>query len=380
MNTLDRYILSEQAKVFLISVFILLSVLLLEKVNFLSGLLLTKGASFKSIGELLLYLSPSFFTLAAPLAMLMSSLLIFSRFAGDNEITAMKSAGISPWRILRAPLILSGGVFLATLYLSVFVAHKGNLHFRDVVVDIIRSNISMNIKERRFNENFGKLLVHVNENDNGQLSGVFISDGRNPAKPRIIEAKRGHIHSGEAGDSVVMDLYTGVIHSLGADGMYQTIGYDNYTLKVELEGEFSKPAEKEIPHLSLPELSERITQSEQQGLKASAEKVAYHKAFSAPVGCLVLGLLGAPLGILTHRRGSAGGFGVGVLMIVINYLLWMIGQGLGSEGKLPPVLAIWAPDIIMGAAALYFVYHVSRDSAPVWIEKTGWVFSRLWKK
>lgn len=383
MLTLDRYIFWEQAKVFFIALIVLLSVLLLEKVNFLSGLLLTKDASFKSIGLILLYLSPSFLTLAAPLATLMSALLTFSRLAADNEITAMKTGGLSTIRIIAPTIALSTLALLATVHLSVNVAHEWNLKFQMAVADILKSNLSAGIKERRFNESFKNLLIHVNGNKDGALEGVFISDQRDLKRPRIIEARKGAIRTADDAQSVILELQDGVVHTMAAEGSYRVMGYDSYTLKVSAGDEYTRPISKEIPHLSLPELRARIASLTREGRPASAEKVAFHKAFSAPVGCLVLGVLGATLGLLTHKRGSAGGFGLGVVMIVINYLLWMIGQGLGSEGKLPPVLAIWAPDIIMGCVGLYLVYMVSRDAEPprivsaVWGKLSGW---KAWKR
>jgi lipopolysaccharide export system permease protein len=383
MSTLDRYIFWEQAKVFFISLIVLLCVLLLEKVNFLSGLLLTKDASFKSIGLILLYLSPSFLVLAAPLATLMSALLTFSRLAADNEITAMKTGGLSTIRIIAPTIALSTLALLATVHLSVNVAHEWNLNFQEAVADIIKSNLSAGIKERRFNESFKNLLIHVNGNNDGALTGIFISDQRDLERPRIIEARKGTLRTSDNGQTVTMELEKGVVHTMAAEGSYRTMGYDSYTLKVSAGEEYTRPVNKEIPQLSLPELSARIAALTNEGIPASAEKVAFHKAFSAPVGCLVLGILGATLGLLTHKRGSAGGFGLGVLMIVINYLLWMIGQGLGSEGKLPPVLAIWAPDIIMGAVGLYLIYMVSVDAEPpkalrmAWSKIVGW---KAWKR
>ena len=383
MFTLDRYIFWEQAKVFFISLIVLLSVLLLEKVNFLSGLLLTKDASFKSIGLLLLYLSPSFLALAAPLATLMSALLTFSRLAADNEITAMKTGGLSTLRIITPVIALSALALLLTLHLSVNVAHEWNLSFQKAVMDILKSNLSAGIKERRFNENFKGLLIHVNGNNDGALSGVFISDQRDMGRPRIIEALKGTLRTGDNGETVILELENGVVHTMGAGGSYRTLGYDSYTLKVSAGDEYTRPVSKEIPQLSLPELRARIATLTREGRPSSAEKVALHKAFAAPVGCLVLGILGAALGMLTHKRGSAGGFGLGVVMIVVNYLLWMIGQGLGSEGKLPPVLAIWAPDIIMGCVGVYLVYMVSRDAQPpefvrvAWDKISGW---KVWKR
>lgn len=383
MLTLDRYIFLEQAKVFFISLIVLLCVLLLEKVNFLSGLLLTRDASFKSIGLLLLYLSPSFLTLAAPLATLMSALLTFSRLAADNEITAMKTGGLSTLRIITPAIALSSLALLLTVHLSVNVAHEWNLSFQKAVVDILKSNLSAGIKERRFNESFKGLLIHVDGNNDGALSGVFISDQRDLGRPRIIEALKGTFRTSDNGDTVIMELEKGVVHTMVSEGSYRTLGYDSYTLKMSAGDEYTRPVNKEIPQLSLPELRDRIATLTSEGRPASAEKVAFHKVFAAPVGCLVLGILGAALGMLTHKRGSAGGFGLGVVIIVINYLLWMIGQGLGSEGKLPPVLAIWAPDIIMGAVGLYLVYLVSRDSQPpefirvAWDKISGW---KMWRR
>lgn len=379
MLTLDRYIFWEQAKVFFISLIVLLSVLLLEKVNFLSGLLLTKDASFKSIGLILLYLSPSFLVLAAPLATLMSALLAFSRLAADNEITAMKTGGLSTIRIIAPTIALSTLILLATVHLSVNVAHVWNLNFQMAVAEVLKSNLSAGIKERRFNESFKNLLIHVNGNKDGALEGVFISDQRDPKRPRIIEARKGAIRTADNGETVIMELESGVVHTMAAEGSYRVMGYDSYTLKVSAGDEFTRPVNKEIPQLSLPELRERIATLTREGRPASAEKVAFHKAFSAPVGCLVLGILGATLGMLTHKRGSAGGFGLGVVMIVINYLLWMIGQGLGSEGKLPPVLAIWAPDIIMGCVGLYLIYMVSMDAEPPGIVRSAWNKISEWK-
>ncbi|MBI5815337.1 MAG: LptF/LptG family permease [Nitrospinae bacterium] len=377
MRTLDRYIFKELAKIFFLAALVLLCVLLLEKVNFLSGLLLTKGASFGAIGMILLYLSPSFMVLAAPLACLMAALMVFSRLSAENEITAMKSSGMSMARILAPAAALSAVVFAATLYLSVNVVHEGNIRFAQVVRDVLGANVNLQLKERKFNESFNGLLIHITEKKDGYLYGVFISDQRRRDKPRIIEARKGRLAGSDEAQQAVMELSDGVIHSLDISGAYQTISFGQYTLRLDLSGEYAKPMEKEIPQLSIAELGERIDRLKSEGRGAYAELVALHKAFSAPVGCLILGVLGAPLGIMTHRRGSAGGFGMGVVMILVNYLLWMIGQGLGSEGKLPPVIAIWAPNIIMGGACVFLAMRVSKDGEPTMAER--WISEAIHK-
>jgi len=375
MRVLDRYIITELFKIFSLAVFVLLSVLLLEKVHFLSGLLLTKRASVTTIGKLMAFLTPTFLTLATPLAVLLSSLMVFSRLSADNEVTAMRSSGISIYRLLMPVALVSALACAMTLYLSVNVVHRSNFQFRSLVIEVLKTSLNMEIKERRFNTGFNNLLIYVNENDNGKLNGVFISDRRDPKRPRIIVSREGRVRSDPEKNIVTIDLTDGIIHRSGPEGVYRTIAFDSYALRMDLSEGLNKSFEKETPQMSIAELRKRIAKLKAEGKSANAEKVAIHKRYSAPLGCIALGLLGAPLGIMTHRRGTAGGFGLGVMMIVFNYLLWMIGQSLGAEGKAPPVLAIWSPNIVMGLIGAYLIVRVSKETMP---SKLGlWISDRL---
>ncbi len=364
MQVLDRYIIKEQLKIFSISAFILFSVLLLEKVNFLSNMLLAHHAPVFLIGELMLYISPTFMVLAMPLSILMSTLMSFSRLSAENEITAMRAGGVSLYRLMAPVLLMSLVAGGATLYLTTNVVHKGNLAFRQTVIRILQTNFNLDIKERRFYSNFPGLVIHVNENRDGVLSGVFISDQRNPEKPKIIESRLGVLVPNPDSKFITMELQDGVIHSITKSSVYRTIAFKQYILSIDLSKKLSEPLEKEIPHMSIPELKQKIASLESEGKPAFAERVAIHRKYSIPVGCIVLGLLGVPAGIITHRRGSAGGFGVGVLLIVLNYLFLMIGQGLGSGGKVPPALAMWGPNAIMAVIGAYFIMRVSKDTMP----------------
>ncbi len=376
MRVLDRYIIKEQLKIFFLAGFVLFSVLILEKVNFLSNLLITQRAPARMIGELLLYISPTFLTLAMPLAILMSTLMLFSRLSAENEVTAMRASGISLYRLLAPVFLVSIIAGVITLYVTTSLVHKGNLKFRQTVIRILQTNFNLDIKERKFYSDFPDLVIYVNENNDGVLKGVFISDQRNMKKPKIIESRRGLLIPNPGSEFVTMELQKGVIHSTTSAQAYRTIAFDKYVLSLDLSKKLSQPLEKEIPHLSIPELKARIASLSAEGKPAWAEMVALHKKYSIPLGCVVLGLLGAPVGIMTHRKGSAGGFGVGVLLIVLNYLFLMVGQGLGAGGKIPPAVAMWAPNVIMGSIGVYFIIRVSKDTMPTRLEM--W-FSEMWK-
>lgn len=381
MTVLDRYIIKEVLSIFFLAIFVLFSVLTLEKVNFMANLLLSQRAPVTVIGELMIYLSPVFMTLAIPLAVLMSTLMAFSRLSAENEITAMRAGGVSLYRLLAPVLLLSLIACGITFYLTTNLTHKGALAFKRGVIRVLQTNFSVDIQERRFYSGFPGLLIHINGNTDGDLRGVFIADERNSESPKVIEARRGRLVRDPDSEFVTLKLADGVIHSVNAEGAYRTIAFGDYLFNLDLSQRLSEPFEKEIPHLSIPELKERIAMLEARGETAPAERVAILKKYSLPVGCLALGLIGAPVGILTHRRGSAGGFGVGVLIIVLNYVFLMMGEGLGSGGKLDPVAAMWGPNAIMGVIGLYFIIRVSKDTMPsraeLWLAE-AWV--RLWRR
>ena len=370
MRLLDRYLFTEQLKIFVLTVLVLLMTLLLEKANVLSNLLLTKGASFYSIGEALTFLLPPFITLAAPLAGLMSSIMVFSRLSADNEITAMRAGGISLYRLLAPSILIALISIGVTLYMSLFMIHDSNLSFKRSVLNIMRTSLSMEIREQRFYSQFKDFVIHVNEKKEETLFGVFISDQRNRNRQRIIEAARGRITESEESDGVLFQLQDGVIHTIGDDGAYQTIAFNAYSLKLGFDKNLTGAIKKEAPDLSPSELLTVIDEtnrkiSEGENIRPPwTEIVALHQKFSIPLGCLALGLLGAPLGIMAHRRGASGGFGLGIVMIVTNYLLWTIGQGLGSEGKIHPIVGVWAPDVVMGGIGIYLILRVSKDTMP----------------
>ncbi|VAX20848.1 hypothetical protein MNBD_NITROSPINAE02-1451 [hydrothermal vent metagenome] len=377
MRVLDRYIVSEQLKVFFLAIFLLITTLVLERVNFLTGILLSRQASAATIGQMLFYLSPSFLTISAPLAILMSSLMIFSRFSAENEITVMRASGISLFRLLVPAALVSFLACMGALYLSLNLEHVGNLKFQMIVMKTLKSGLSMEIKAQRFNSNFENMVIRVDKNKNGALSGVFISDQRNEDKPKVIEAARGRLIGGQEGVSSAIELFDGVIHTIGKGGVYQTIAFQSYTLRIGNSSDDEEKFEKGVNQLSISELRKRIATLQSQGEPANYERVTLHKKFAMPVGCIALGLLGVPLGMMTQRRGSGGGFGLGVLVIAINYLLWMIGQEVGTGGKVPPFIAVWTPNVVMSSIGLFLILRVSKDSMPT---KIGlWLFRKKTK-
>jgi lipopolysaccharide export system permease protein len=361
MKILTRYILTEIAKVFFLSLFILMSILILEKINFISNM--TRGSAMggRELFGLILYTSPAFLVVSIPLASMLASLTTFSRLSADNEITAMRAGGASFGRLLKPVVLISAVWMVFSLWLSVEILHKGNYLFNSQVAGYVSRRITTALGERVFFDKFPNLVMYVSEKPIGTtlLKGVFIFDSTGGDKPRLITARQGYLGT-MANDNIILKLEDGAIYS-GDKTWYREITFRNYEVVMDVGLAQRKVFDKGAREMSPGEIVDDIQARKSKNIPANGEFVELSKRFSLPLACFVLGVLGAPLGVRIHRGGRWGGVGVGILMIMVNYLLLMVGEGLGMQGKMNPIAAVFLPDIIMGTLAVYLVYKVSKS-------------------
>ena len=115
---LDRYILRELAISFILSISVLLSAFLMQQVIKFSRISSETGISFFLLVKFAVFIIPLFLVLAIPLSVMISSILTFSRLATDSEITALRSGGVSVYRMLLPVFIFSVSAFLLALISS----------------------------------------------------------------------------------------------------------------------------------------------------------------------------------------------------------------------------------------------------------------------
>ena len=150
---------------FFIAVFLLLMQFLWKYIDDLVG----KGLEFTQIAELLFYASARFVPLALPIAMLLSSVMVFGKLSEQYELVALKSAGISLYRLLLPlfifVLIFSYGSFLFSNY----VMPIANLKNGSMIYDIQKKKPALNIKEGVFYKDIEGFSIKVNKKEQGGL-------------------------------------------------------------------------------------------------------------------------------------------------------------------------------------------------------------------
>lgn len=113
--------------------------------------------------------------------------------------------------------------------------------------------------------------------------------------------------------------------------------------------------------LSLQELGRYITRNKEAGLNTLPYEVDYHAKLSFAMAAFVMSLIGIPFSVGKARSGSAA-FGAGIT-IGLAFAYWAFyssGLTMGKHGALPPVLAAWAPNVLMSAFAVFLLVRMRK--------------------
>ena len=372
-KTIDRYIFSELLKIFLISIFAMTMILYLDKFLFLAEMIVNRGASFIEMVMMMVYISPAFFAITIPMAVLMASVVTFNQFSVNNEWVAMKSCNWSFIELMKPVLFFSLFAYFIANIVMFWAVPWGNQSYKVLVYDIIKNRANVDIQPNVFNRDFKNLILLVKEHhQNSQLKGVFIADTTNPEAPQIITSEKGVIYPNPETLKIQLKLNNGTIHELSNDrGDYQTLNFDRYDINLSLPDteRLEKKALIGNKELSFTKIKDRIKEMKAKGLPTSGPEVELSKKFSIPFTCLLFAILGAPLGIKSSRSGKSGSFGVTVAVIMIYYIGLILTQNMGRIGKIHAYTSVWIPNIILFFVVVYVVYKMQKELPFKFMEK-----------
>ena len=364
-KTIDRYIFRELLKIFLISIFAMTMILYLDKFLFLAEMIVNRGVSFIEMVMMMVYISPAFFAITIPMAVLMASVVTFNQFSVNNEWVAMKSCNWSFIELMKPVLFFSLFAYFIANIVMFWALPWGNQSYKVLVYDIIKNRANIDIQPNVFNRDFKNLILLVKEHhQNSQLKGVFIADNSNPKAPQIITSEQGVIFPNPETLKIQLKLNNGTIHELSNErGDYQTLNFDRYDINLSLPDteRLEKKALIGNKELSFTKIKDKIKDMKSKGLPTAGPEVELSKKFSIPFTCLLFAILGAPLGIKSSRSGKSGSFGITVAVIMIYYVGLILTQNLGRIGKIHAYTSVWIPNIVLLFVVVYVVYKMQKE-------------------
>lgn len=365
MNIINRYVLKELFKIFSLSVGFLTMLLFLDRILYLTELIINRGVSLIEVMKIMCYIAPAFLAMTIPISVLVASVVVFNQLSADSEWIAMKANGLSFLNLMRPVLYFSLFAYISTNAIVFYALPWGNQSFKQIIYDIIRNRANFDIKPNVFNMDFENLVVMAKEKEGpSTLKNIFIADSTTTKTPKIIVAEEGAVVSNPELLKIQLQLKSGTIHDLGEQRKnYQLLNFDRYDLNLDLPNSenLQQKASMGNRELSLGKLRERIAQLKHERKTTYAEEVELSKKFSIPFTCLIFGFIGAPLGIKSSRSGKSGSFTIATIVIVVYYVALIFTQNMGSFGKIHSMTSVWIPNILFSVFMVYLVYKMHKE-------------------
>ena len=381
----DRYILREVAPPFGIGLLLCAFVLLMNQILLLAELFITKGVSLGLAAEVLIYLIPSLLAFAVPMAVLMGILAGLSRLSTDSEIVAFRTLGISSRRLARPVFVFAFAGWLVTSYLTLFLAPRANYKWVQTITGSVLAKVQVRIVPREFNETVPKMVLYIREIDRDKTwRNVFVYLTKEPAEPRLILAREGRLDLFPETKTATLVLTDGTVHSypLAEPEKYSITSFKRLEEGIDVESLFASMAgrkrvrEKDILELreGVRELRVELTALKLRGADVPeptlrdktrdyrAHWIEIHKKFALPFVCFIFVLLGLPLGMTTKKGGRTSGFTISIAVILLYYILITAGEKLAMDGKVPPFLGMWGPNLLLSLAGLYLFVKSMRET------------------
>jgi LPS export ABC transporter permease LptF/LPS export ABC transporter permease LptG len=363
LTRLDRYVVREVAGPTLVGFLAYTGFMVVRGLVLFSDLVLQSESPFVDMLRVAAFSLPHIVVLTLPVAFLLGLLIAFGRMSADSEVIALRASGVDPVRLYRPVGLLGLVCFAATLVLMLEAVPRGNHLLSAMRFRLATFAVAQKIQPGVFSPEFAGIRIYVEEAtpDRRVLTRLFVSDRSQEEGERLTVAPRGWLEIDETTGRLYLRLDDAVTHHVQSDPKKYDIS--SGTVQVLLrEGD---PRVSTLPrHLReqlLPEMLRTAADPKKSVFERRTARLEIQKKFSLPSACLLFGLIGLPLGIVTRRGGRAAGFAVSVAIVLGYYVLLAAGEARAVDGKVSPALAMWFPNLLLLLLGLFAIERVRRD-------------------
>ncbi len=365
-SIVGRYVFREMIPPFLINLILFTFIFLMAEILDITDLVVNHRVSLSSVLLMLICSIPSFMVFVVPMSVMMGVLLGFLRLSNDNEIIAMKSAGVGIYRLLSPVFVFCLIGFLVTGFMSIYGSPWGRLSFKELLFETVKSNIDIGLKERTFNDSFKDVMLYVGKIDKQDktLGDVFIEDRQTPGMVSTVVAPRGKLSCDSENLAFRLTLFNGIINKVDQENKTaHSVSFDIYDFQLGAAQILSarEHGPKGRKEMSLGELRRSLGKATEKDAKYYLTLMEYHKKFSIPFACFVFGLIAVPLGIQSKSAKRSYGMVLGLFFFLIYYLFLSAGLVFGEAGVCPPIVGMWGPNLVIGAVGLYLLVMSAKE-------------------
>ncbi len=363
-RTLDRYLLREWLRVFLVTLLGFPILVIVIDLTDKMDQYLSRGLKPLTVALSYVFDLPEKMFLVLPVAVLFATVFTVGSLGRHSELTAAKASGISFHRLVRPLFLAAAASFIMGLVLGeiapVSTAKRLELLGEKAVQSLpMRDNFvyradggwvyavrGLDLRARQMTD-----LMLEREGSGVDYPTIVLAAQRavysDTSKKRMSRAPLAH-----------WTLYQGALRYLeGSDPVGEVaFEFDSLVSRTLRETPADLLAQPKAPdEMRYIELRRYIDALARSGSNAKKLQVELALKIAIPCICLLIALFGAPLAISTPKSGAAWGVAASLATTFIVLLMFQLAKAVGSGGVLPPVLAAWFPNLLVAVAAVYLL-------------------------
>lgn len=379
-SILDRYVFREIVVSFLFSFAVFLVTGLIAGFLPLLQKGMEKGMALTLIlFQVLITALPGTLVTVMPLSMTIGILLGLGRMAADNEISAIKSSGVSIVRLFPPVLMLGLLGFGLSLLCTLYLIPKGISEGRRLTREALTAQPDAGIEEHTFFDSLENLIVYVDkmDADTGILSDVFIRESSDPEDIRTILARKGKSFPDPDGKALVLHLRNGTILKENKRGDFTGgLTFESYVFRYPIGETELGGSRKRFEELSIPEIRQRVESFTSPKETDTPERLAVNEKvrriartlitqrFTHPLACLALAVMAFPLGVINMGTSRLNNVSLGLVTIFVYYMLTLATERVVRSGLAPPELVLPLPAVLFLAGALHLILCARAERLP----------------
>ena len=388
MKTLHLYLIRQVLLTLLMTVAVFTFVLMLGSVlKEILGLLVNRQATVLMVLQAVGLLIPFVMVFALPMGMLTAALLVFGRFSADHELTAVRASGVSLVSLITPVLLLSVALSGVAAIINLQIAPQCRVAYNQLLFQVGLRQTGRILPEKTYIKDFPGCIVYASKVRGTNLEDVLIYQLNAERIESYSRADQGTIQINPSNNvvSVVLSNATRVLFREGQRLPQPFItattefSYTNVAPRAERKIDMrdmtflqlQEEVEEVEKRMNTPVPVEKATteQMRQKLRQITAQRkvdltlplrVQMHRQVAFSFASIGFTLLGIPLGIRAHRRETTFGIAVALLLVLLYYGFFIVGQSLETRPDLAPHLILWLPNFIFQAVGMVLLWRANR--------------------
>jgi lipopolysaccharide export system permease protein len=359
MTILDKYLTREILRYFLMVLILVVAIYLAVDFFEKIGDFMEAGLPISRAFEFFLHSIPFVLSQIIPVGVLLSVLICFGMMNKHNELTALRSCGISIYSLIKPILAIGFAFSFVLFFLSEAIVPITMTTANRIWLNEVKKEQAISTRENNIWMKTPNGIMHIRHYIPAEKTLYKVTLNTFDDHFRLIrrlDAERGVFSNGQ------WTLFEVLEQKLDETGFSYTIAFhDSMPVQLDMNPERLQQVAKKTSEMNIKELSDYIRTIEDEGYSATQYRVDFHSKIAFPFVCVILVLAGVGIACKNQMKdGLPAGIAYGIGMAFLYWVLNSFCISLGYGEMLPPIIAAWATNAVFLCFGIIMLMHAEQ--------------------